>query len=181
MATPDAHLPRQVPIDGYGRGAFHFAGMASEGSVLALPSGIHAWAAATPADIDPAALRLVMEQAAQIELLLIGTGRDPWPLPEALRWRLRDAGIAAEIYLGSSGMKAQMKYADRRSAPIAVIQGSNEKDAGEVTVKDLVQGAEMSKSIDDRSEWIAARPAQVTVKEADLVETVRAMLAAQKG
>jgi len=96
MATPDAHLPRQVPIDGYGRGAFHFAGMASEGSVLALPSGIHAWAAATPADIDPAALRLVMEQAAQIELLLIGTGRDPWPLPEALRWRLRDAGIAVD-------------------------------------------------------------------------------------
>jgi len=99
----------------------------------------------------------------------------------ALARTLRDAGIAAEIYLGSSGMKAQMKYADRRSAPIAVIQGSNEKDAGEVTVKDLVQGAEMSKSIDDRSEWIAARPAQVTVKEADLVETVRAMLAAQKG
>ncbi|MBS9476168.1 Mth938-like domain-containing protein [Ancylobacter radicis] len=96
MASPDAHLPRQVPIDGYGRGAFHFAGMASAGSILALPSGIHAWAPGAPADIDAASLRLVFEQAGVIELLLIGTGLDPWAVPEALRWQLRDAGIGVD-------------------------------------------------------------------------------------
>jgi histidyl-tRNA synthetase len=76
-------------------------------------------------------------------------------------------------------MNAQMKYADRRRAPVAVIQGSNEKDAGEVTVKDLVLGKEMSKKIEDRAAWTEERPGQVTVKEDKLVETVRAMIARQ--
>ncbi|WP_371346532.1 Mth938-like domain-containing protein [Ancylobacter sp. IITR112] len=97
MASPDAHLPRQVPIDGYGRGGFHFAGMASSGSILALPSGIHAWSAVAPHDIDEAALARVLAEAGGIDLLLIGTGADPWPLPEALRWRLRDAGLSVDV------------------------------------------------------------------------------------
>lgn len=96
MATPDAHLPQQVPIDGYGRGGFHFAGMASAGSILALPSGIHAWTPKVPKDIDEAALARVLAEAGSIELLLIGTGPDPWPLPEGLRWRLRDAGVSVD-------------------------------------------------------------------------------------
>jgi histidyl-tRNA synthetase len=52
---------------------------------------------------------------------------------------LRNAKIRAELYLGSAGMKAQMKYADRRRAPCVVIQGSNEKAAGEVQIKDLFE------------------------------------------
>ncbi len=96
MATPDAHLPQQVPIDGYGRGGFHFAGMASAGSILALPSGIHAWTPKVPKDIDEAALARVLAEAGSIDLLLIGTGPDPWPLPEGLRWRLRDAGVSVD-------------------------------------------------------------------------------------
>lgn len=96
MATADAHLPYQVPIDGYGRWSFHFAGMASDGSVLALPSGVHAWSARTPGEIDAVSLAPVIAQASEIEILLIGTGVDPWHIPEALRWRLRDAGIAAD-------------------------------------------------------------------------------------
>jgi histidyl-tRNA synthetase len=95
----------------------------------------------------------------------------------ALARTLRDAGIAAEVYLGSAGMKAQMKYADRRRSPVAVIQGSNEKAAGEITVKNLVLGEKLSADIADRAEWTDSRPAQVTVAEADLVDTVRSMLA----
>ncbi|MFT0862055.1 Mth938-like domain-containing protein [Ancylobacter sp. G4_0304] len=96
MATPDAHLPRQVPVEGYGKGFFHFAGMASSGSILALPSGIHAWAPASVAQIDAAALAEVFRQAGAIEMLIIGTGVEPWPVPEALRWRLRDVGIGVD-------------------------------------------------------------------------------------
>lgn len=96
MATPDAHLPYQVPIDGYARGAFHFGGMASAGSILALPSGIHAWAPLEPREIDEAALARVFAEAGSFQSLLIGTGVDPWPLPEALRWRLRDAGVSVD-------------------------------------------------------------------------------------
>ncbi|GLK83600.1 Mth938-like domain-containing protein [Ancylobacter defluvii] len=96
MATPDAHLPRQVPIDGYGAGFFHFAGMASDGSILALPSGIHAWRIATVGEIDAAALAPVLAESAAIEMLIIGTGVEPWAVPDALRWRLRDAGIGID-------------------------------------------------------------------------------------
>ena len=60
--------------------------------------------------------------------------------------QLRAAGIRAEIYLGSAGMKAQLKYADRRHAPVAVIQGSNERPAGEVQIKDLIEGARAAES-----------------------------------
>ncbi len=45
------------------------------------------------------------------------------------------------MYVGTSGMKAQMKYADKRGSPLVVIQGGDEKAKGEVTLKDLALGA----------------------------------------
>lgn len=93
---------------------------------------------------------------------------------------LRQAGIRAELYLGGSGMKAQMKYADRRGAPCVVIQGGDERAAGTVQIKDLVVGARIAAGIEDHEEYKEARPGQVTVAESELVETVRGILAAQK-
>jgi histidyl-tRNA synthetase len=93
--------------------------------------------------------------------------------------QLRQAGIRAEMYLGGAGMKAQLKYADRRGCPVAVIQGGDEREKGEVQIKDLIEGARMSAEISDNAEWRAARPAQVTVAEADLVAEVRKILDAQ--
>ncbi|TIL64175.1 histidine--tRNA ligase [Mesorhizobium sp.] len=92
---------------------------------------------------------------------------------------LRAAGIRSEMYLGGAGMKAQLKYADRRGSPVAIIQGGDERAKGEVQIKDLIEGARMSAEITDNAEWRAARPAQVTVAEADLVAEVRKILAAQ--
>ncbi len=89
---------------------------------------------------------------------------------------LRANGIRAEMYLGGGGMKAQMKYADKRNAPAVVIQGSNEKDAGEVQVKDLVEGAKIAAGITDNAEYRAARPAQFAVKEGELVDAIRGIL-----
>ena len=83
---------------------------------------------------------------------------------------LRAAGIRAEMYLGSSGMNAQMKYADRRNAAAAVIVGSNERAAGQVTIKDLAAGAEQAKAIKDNAEYKAAKVGQVTVGRAELVD-----------
>ncbi|MEO6012098.1 MAG: histidine--tRNA ligase [Devosia sp.] len=82
---------------------------------------------------------------------------------------LRRAGIRAEMYLGSSGMNAQMKYADRRNAAAAVIVGSNERAEGKVTIKDLVAGAEAAKAIKDNAEYKAAKVGQSVVARADLV------------
>jgi histidyl-tRNA synthetase len=90
---------------------------------------------------------------------------------------LRNAGIRAEMYLGSSGMKAQMKYADKRNAPCAIIQGSDERAKGEVTIKDLIEGAKAAAAIKDNKEWKAARPAQFSVSESDLVSEVKKLIA----
>jgi histidyl-tRNA synthetase len=89
---------------------------------------------------------------------------------------LRQAGIRSEFYLGSSGMKAQMKYADRRGSPCVIIQGSDERARGEVQIKDLIEGARVAAAISTNEEWKAARPAQFSVPESDLVEAVRDVL-----
>lgn len=92
-------------------------------------------------------------------------------------WNLRNAGIRAEMYLGGAGMRAQLKYADKRGAPIAVIQGSDEFEKGEVTLKDLVLGAKLSEEIEDNTTWREDQPAQLSVTSDKLVEAVSEMLA----
>jgi histidyl-tRNA synthetase len=89
---------------------------------------------------------------------------------------LRNAGIRAEMYLGTSGMKAQMKYADRRGAPLVVIQGTDEKARGEVQIKNLRLGAELARGIESREEYTEARLAQVSMKESELVTAVKEAL-----
>ncbi len=96
---------------------------------------------------------------------------------QAMAAELRAAGVRAEVYLGGSGMKAQMKYADKRAAPLAVICGGDERARGEVTVKDMRLGTELSKEIDDNAEWREAQPAQQSVPRMRLVEEVTRALA----
>ncbi|MEL7027990.1 MAG: histidine--tRNA ligase [Pseudomonadota bacterium] len=90
---------------------------------------------------------------------------------------LRASGVRAEVYAGGSGVRAQMKYADKRRAPIAVIEGEDERARGVVQLKDLALGAEMAKAIDDNKTWREDQPAQTSVSRAGLVEGVRAILA----
>ena len=94
---------------------------------------------------------------------------------------LRQAGIRAEMYLGTAGMKAQMKYADKRGAPCVVIQGGDERARGEVQIKDLIEGAKAAATIKDSKQWREGRPAQVSVKESELVARVREVLARHGG
>ncbi|GAB4527117.1 MAG: histidine--tRNA ligase [Amphiplicatus sp.] len=93
---------------------------------------------------------------------------------------LRAAGLRAEVYLGGAGMRAQLKYADRRGAPAAVIEGEDERAKGAVTIKDLALGAELSKQIEDNAEWREAQPAQFSVSRENMVEAVRETLARRR-
>ena len=78
----------------------------------------------------------------------------------------RAAGIRAEMFQGNSeGIGNQMKYADRRGCPIAVIQGGDERAQGVVPIKDLVEGKRLSGEIEDNASWREARVAQETVAE----------------
>lgn len=89
---------------------------------------------------------------------------------------LRAAGIRAEVYLGNPKQFGnQMKYADKRGSPIAVIQGGDELAKGTVILKDLILGAKIAQSA-TLEEW-KDRPAQVEVPRGDLVVAVKAMLA----
>lgn len=120
-----------------------------------------------------------MEIEAEIgPVVILAMDKEPERIADYMKMvsDLRANGIRAEMYLGGSGMKAQMKYADKRNAPAVVIQGSNEKAEGVVQVKDLVEGARIAAGISDNAEYRAARPAQVTVKEAELVAAIRGIL-----
>ena len=91
--------------------------------------------------------------------------------------QLRAAGIRAELYLGAAGMNAQMKYADKRRSVCAVIQGSNEREKGEISIRDLVLGAELAASTKDRADYLELRArAQFSAPEADLLAAVKEVL-----
>ena len=89
---------------------------------------------------------------------------------------LRAAGIAAELYLGRAGMKAQMKYADRRGAPVAVILGGDEIAAGQVTLKDLDAGRAAAAAIADNEAWKAERPGQRVLPRDQMVAAIRSII-----
>jgi histidyl-tRNA synthetase len=117
-------------------------------------------------------------QQAPVVVLVMDRERvaDYWRMVE----ELREAGISAEMYMGTSGLKAQMKYADRRGAPIAVIEGEQEREQGIVQLKDLIEGRRQAAAIASRAEWVEKRPAQVAVPRAELVARVREMLEKQR-
>ncbi len=89
---------------------------------------------------------------------------------------LRKAGVRAECYMGEAGMKAQMKYADRRRAPIVVMAGGDEIAKGVVTLKDLEVGAKAASAINTHEDYRDARPGQIEAPRAEFVSAVKKML-----
>ena len=97
-AAPDRpHLPRRVPIEGYGKGGFRFGGMSHRGSLLCLPSGVWAWPVVTVDDITEQTLEPVFAEAEEIGLFLLGAGKDRWTMPDPLADRSRALKINVEI------------------------------------------------------------------------------------
>jgi histidyl-tRNA synthetase len=120
------------------------------------------------------------ESATQGPVVVLVLDRDRIADYQKIAQTLRAAGIRAELYLGESGMKAQMKYADRRASPCVVIQGGDERAKGEVTIKDLILGATLTET-KDRDEYLKKQAeAQFSVPEAGLVEAVRRVIARHK-
>jgi histidyl-tRNA synthetase len=77
---------------------------------------------------------------------------------------------------GGTNMGKQLKYADKRAAPLAIIEGGDEAERGVVQIKDLVLGAKQAEEIESNEEW-KAQPAQREVPRADVLAAVREMLA----
>ena len=98
---------------------------------------------------------------------------------QAMVTELRNAGIRAEVYLGNpKNFGNQLKYADKRNSPVAVIEGGDEKANGVIQIKDLILGAKIAESA-TLEEW-KERPSQFEVSRDDLVAKVREILASQE-
>lgn len=98
----DGFLPGRHAITGFGQGGFRFAEMSHQGSILALPSGIRRWVPPDPFRHDEAVYADVLAEAPGIDILLIGAGSIPLPLPDQLRWRFRELGIAPDVMTTAS-------------------------------------------------------------------------------
>jgi histidyl-tRNA synthetase len=98
----------------------------------------------------------------------------------ALAAELRAAGLAAEVYLGASGMRAQMKYADRRLSPAAIIMGGDEVAQGVVTIKDLDLGRRLAEGVSDNRTWREDRPGQFTAPRGEFIAPVRRIVEAAR-
>ncbi len=99
------HYPGSAAIEAYGSGGFRFAGMSHRGSILVLPSGIHAWDAESAADIDAERVALILAEAAGFEYLLVGSGMDLVPLAAPVRDLFRARGIRAEVMSTAAALR----------------------------------------------------------------------------
>ena len=120
MLMRDAHYPGLAPIEAYGNGGFRFAGMRSSGSLLFLPSGVYAWDVASPADFTKAAFARVIEERAEIEILLIGTGVEIHPLLPELRDLFRGVAVDA-MTTGAAVRTLNVLLSEDRAVAAALI------------------------------------------------------------
>ena len=98
------HYPYISAIESYGNGGFRFAGMSHRGSILCLPTGMHAWSVTSAAQIDATSLRPVLEQADKIDVLLVGLGKEPAFFDPDVRAALRDVDIIVEAVSTASAI-----------------------------------------------------------------------------
>ena len=92
----ERHLPRQVLIDAHGAGGFRFAGLSHRGSLLCLPDGIWAWPVDAATALTEEAFSPVFARGAELDFFIIGTGSEPWIVPEPLRQRFRQMHVSAD-------------------------------------------------------------------------------------
>ena len=122
-ARYEGFVPGRYPIEAYGAHGFRFADMSHRGSILALPSGIHAWKVASAADITEESLApLFAEAPGSVALLILGTGRGLVPVKAAVRARLRAAGIGVDpMATGSAVSTYNILLAEGRLVVAALV------------------------------------------------------------
>lgn len=118
----DGFVPGRFKLDAYGNGGFRFAGMSHRGSILTLPSGIKAWDVTHPDQLAASRFAPVIAEAADIEILLIGTGLDMVPLSPAIRDALSAAGMKVDVMqTGAAARTYNVLLAEDRHVAAALI------------------------------------------------------------
>jgi uncharacterized protein len=117
-----AHFPGRAPIDAYGEGGFRFADMSHRGAILCLPSGIYGWEPANPDALGLDDFSKVLAEAAEIEILLVGTGKEIRRLPQPLRQALSAAQISADsMSTGAAARTFNVLLAEDRAVAAALV------------------------------------------------------------
>ena len=125
--APAAFVPGRHALDAYGKGGFRFAGMSHKGSILVLPTGIHAWPVTGVGDLAAEVFAAevfapVLALAGSIDFMLVGTGEEPAHLPEALRRRCREAGISLDAMpTGAAARTYNVLIAENRRVAAGLI------------------------------------------------------------
>lgn len=118
----EAHFPGRAPIDAYGNGGFRFADMSHRGSLLCLPSGIHGWDMTEEDTLTVASLAKILEEAGDIEFLLLGTGSLLKPIPVDVKTALKARGIASDpMSTGAAVRTYNIMLAEQRPVAAALI------------------------------------------------------------
>jgi len=113
-------------------------------------------------------------------VVVLNMDRDNPAVALQLATELRNAGLRAEAYMGSSGMRPQMKYADRRRAPAVVMVGTDELEKGVVTIKDLKEGARQAAAIESNDAYREARPGQFEAPRGEMIDRLRKIVEADQ-
>lgn len=123
------------------------------------------------------ALNKVQERPATAPVLVTRLDKSLTAHYQELATELRVAGINAELYVGTQGIGKQFKYASDSGKTVALVVGEDELKSGQVALKDLRLGDELSRDVgSDRRKWLETQPAQFSVPRGDLVEAVRRVL-----
>lgn len=123
MAEPgQGYYPYQAQIDAYGNGGFRFAEMSHKGSLLCLPSGMHKWEVTSADEITLASLQPVFDAAVDLDVLLVGLGKDIVGLDRSIREALRAQKIIVEaIATGGAVRTYNILLGERRAVGAALI------------------------------------------------------------
>jgi uncharacterized protein len=122
MTRDTPHFPGRPPIDAYGNGGFRFAGMSHRGSILIVPSGVYAWEVARLGALEEGHLARVLEEAENIDFLVIGTGAAPSALPDGVRAALRAKAISVETMdTGAAARTYNVLLSEDRALAAALI------------------------------------------------------------
>ena len=117
-----------------------------------------------------------VDNKSDIDVVVLLMNKDDQVYYFNLASKLRDEGLLADLYVGDGSMKAQLKYADKRNAKIALIIGDDEIENDTVTIKDLNKGAELSKDISKNEEWRSSKDTQVNVPQSEMIKMIKSIL-----
>lgn len=126
--TLPGHYPYQVGLDAYGNGGFRFADMSHRGSLLCLPTGMHAWSVTGPAELTLESLQPVLDIADKLDVLLIGLGTDITFIDPAIRAAFRERKVIIEpTQTGGAIRTYNVLLSEDRAVGAALIAVENAK------------------------------------------------------